>query len=59
MPETETPAYITSLIRHFDDLRDGTQERMGSGVPCSHKSISTFGNPASSVNASSVLRGTL
>jgi hypothetical protein len=24
MPETATPAYITSLIRHFDDLRDGT-----------------------------------
>jgi hypothetical protein len=24
MPETATPAYITSLIRHFADLRDGT-----------------------------------
>ena len=24
MPETEVPAYITSLIRHFEDLRDGT-----------------------------------
>ena len=24
MPETATPAYITSLIRHFEDLRDGT-----------------------------------
>jgi hypothetical protein len=24
MPETETPGYITSLIRHFEDLRDGT-----------------------------------
>ncbi len=23
-PETATPAYITSLIRHFEDLRDGT-----------------------------------
>ena len=24
MPEREIPAYITSLIRHFEDLRDGT-----------------------------------
>ena len=24
MPESAVPAYITSLIRHFDDLRDGT-----------------------------------
>jgi hypothetical protein len=24
MPDTATPAYITSLIRHFSDLRDGT-----------------------------------
>jgi len=24
MPESATPAYITSLIRHFEDLRDGT-----------------------------------
>ncbi len=24
MPESAIPAYITSLIRHFDDLRDGT-----------------------------------
>jgi hypothetical protein len=24
MPEHEVPAYITSLIRHFEDLRDGT-----------------------------------
>jgi hypothetical protein len=24
MPESATPAYITSLIRHFADLRDGT-----------------------------------
>jgi hypothetical protein len=24
MPERATPAYITSLIRHFADLRDGT-----------------------------------
>ena len=24
MPESEIPAYITSLIRHFEDLRDGT-----------------------------------
>jgi hypothetical protein len=24
MPEGATPAYITSLIRHFEDLRDGT-----------------------------------
>ena len=24
MPETATPAYITSLIRHFEDLREGT-----------------------------------
>ena len=24
MPESTTPAYITSLIRHFEDLRDGT-----------------------------------
>jgi hypothetical protein len=24
MPETATPAYITTLIRHFADLRDGT-----------------------------------
>jgi hypothetical protein len=24
MPETATPAYISSLIRHFEDLRDGT-----------------------------------
>src|SRR5712692_8523719 len=24
MPETATPGYITSLIRHFEDLRDGT-----------------------------------
>ena len=24
MPETATSAYITSLIRHFEDLRDGT-----------------------------------
>jgi hypothetical protein len=24
MPEVPTPAYISSLIRHFEDLRDGT-----------------------------------
>ena len=24
MPENEVPSYITSLIRHFEDLRDGT-----------------------------------
>jgi len=24
MPEGTVPAYITSLIRHFEDLRDGT-----------------------------------
>jgi hypothetical protein len=24
MPESATPVYITSLIRHFEDLRDGT-----------------------------------
>src|SRR5438876_9275396 len=24
MAESATPAYITSLIRHFEDLRDGT-----------------------------------
>jgi hypothetical protein len=24
MPETASPAYITSLIHHFEDLRDGT-----------------------------------
>jgi hypothetical protein len=24
MPESATPAYITSLMRHFEDLRDGT-----------------------------------
>jgi hypothetical protein len=24
MPENATPAYINSLIRHFEDLRDGT-----------------------------------
>jgi hypothetical protein len=24
MPESTLPAYITSLIRHFEDLRDGT-----------------------------------
>jgi hypothetical protein len=24
MPEAAIPAYITSLIRHFEDLRDGT-----------------------------------
>jgi hypothetical protein len=24
VPESTTPAYITSLIRHFADLRDGT-----------------------------------
>jgi hypothetical protein len=24
MPESALPAYITSLIRHFEDLRDGT-----------------------------------
>ena len=24
MPESTTPAYITSLIRHFEDLREGT-----------------------------------
>jgi hypothetical protein len=24
MPENRVPAYITSLIRHFEDLRDGT-----------------------------------
>jgi hypothetical protein len=24
MPESAMPAYITSLIRHFEDLRDGT-----------------------------------
>ena len=23
MPESAIPAYITSLIRHFEDLRDG------------------------------------
>ena len=24
MPDNAVPAYITSLIRHFEDLRDGT-----------------------------------
>jgi hypothetical protein len=24
MSQSTTPAYITSLIRHFEDLRDGT-----------------------------------
>ena len=24
MPESAVPAYITSLVRHFEDLRDGT-----------------------------------
>jgi hypothetical protein len=24
MPESAVPAYLTSLIRHFEDLRDGT-----------------------------------
>jgi hypothetical protein len=24
MPESPVPAYIASLIRHFEDLRDGT-----------------------------------
>src|SRR6266852_6453082 len=24
MPQGATPAYITSLMRHFEDLRDGT-----------------------------------
>jgi hypothetical protein len=24
MPESAVPAYITALIRHFEDLRDGT-----------------------------------
>jgi hypothetical protein len=24
MPESPVPAYITSLLRHFEDLRDGT-----------------------------------
>jgi hypothetical protein len=24
MPESAIPAHITSLIRHFEDLRDGT-----------------------------------
>src|SRR5258705_12873549 len=24
MPESAIPAYITNLIRHFEDLRDGT-----------------------------------
>src|SRR6202035_2436814 len=24
MPESATPAYVTSLIRHFEDLRDAT-----------------------------------
>src|SRR5260370_39693502 len=24
MPESTVPAYITSMIRHFEDLRDGT-----------------------------------
>src|SRR5713101_9472497 len=24
MPESTVPAYITSLVRHFEDLRDGT-----------------------------------
>ena len=24
MPQSPTPGYITSLIRHFEDLRDGT-----------------------------------
>jgi hypothetical protein len=24
MPESATPAYLTSLMRHFEDLRDGT-----------------------------------
>ena len=27
MPESPMPAYITSLIRHFEDLRDGTHGR--------------------------------
>jgi hypothetical protein len=27
MPESATPAYITSLIRHFEDLRDSVCRR--------------------------------
>jgi hypothetical protein len=30
MPESAIPAYITSLIRHFEDLRDGTHGRSAS-----------------------------
>ena len=26
MPESMVPAYIASLIRHFEDLRDGTHD---------------------------------
>jgi hypothetical protein len=37
MPESAVPAYITSLIRHFEDLRDGTHggsaRRKGQGRP--------------------------
>jgi hypothetical protein len=30
VPETAVPAYITSLTRHFEDLRDGTHGGSGS-----------------------------
>lgn len=30
MPASVTPAYITSLMRHFEDLRDGTHGGSGS-----------------------------
>ncbi len=30
MPASAVPAYITSLIRHFEDLRDGTHGRSAS-----------------------------
>src|ERR1700722_13870753 len=41
MPESAIPAYIISLIRHFEDLRDGTH----GGSASRNKSCADLGNP--------------
>jgi hypothetical protein len=41
MPESAIPAYITSLIRHFEDIRDGTH----GGSASRNKSCADLGNP--------------
>jgi hypothetical protein len=64
MPETATPAYITSLIRHFDELRDGThgasasrRDKATSRRPCNYWRPSPARFSPKSIRACCSIRG--